>query len=257
MILVQGRESAFIRELLAHFSSLGLEARAVGPDDHLFTEATTSKAKCVVGVGLGLTEAEQAAQARALTAAATSPVAPKIVLLTPARGDAEPIRALKRDGAPYVVVLAEGCLAVRDETLRGKTMWISTDILGDPPRVRTQDQLLDEVARAVDEEGPIGCEVAPLGSPLDELVRRAGGKVLATPNWLARLRAGLGKPAVFRDSTGAVKASVSLPLPAPPADPSAASARVPGVGLRLHGRPSRPLAWLSRLFAREHTSPQA
>jgi hypothetical protein len=206
MILVHGPDELLVRDVVGDLQQRGLAAERLPPDAHLFSEVQARTAGAVVGIlprHPRADEEEALNLAQDLIDASTAPPAPRVVLVTPAPPYALHVKALKRSGAPYVVIST----ATLEEfmwpgSVPKRTIWVARELLCAEHAVATRGGLLETVARAVAEKTQVGIELIPARVQLDSALRAAGARVRVVPSWLARFAALCLQPAFYCSSEG-------------------------------------------------------
>ncbi len=203
MILVHGPDEPLVRAIVGHLLALEHPAQALAADAHLFTEAIDKKASAVVGVlPAHANEDEALAEVAALVQASAAPRPPKVVLVTPGAREGAALRALRKSGAAYAIVPRTplGPLPAPGKPL--ETVWLARDLLAPEWAMETQPGLLRTVASALREDAPVGVEFAPEREGWDTVLRSAGYRVRAVPNWLALAAGRCGLRALYLSSAG-------------------------------------------------------
>jgi hypothetical protein len=206
MILVHGPDELLVRDVVGDLQQRGLAAERLPPDAHLFSEVQARTAGAVVGMlprHPRADEEEALNLAQDLIDASTAPPAPRVVLVTPAPPYALHVKALKRSGAPYVVISTPTLEEyIPSGYLPNRTTWVARELLGAEHAVATRGGLLEAVARAVADETPVGIELDATRVQLDRALRAAGVRVRAVPAWLARCAALCRQPALCCNEEG-------------------------------------------------------
>lgn len=206
MILVHGPDELLVRDVVGDLQQRGLAAQSLPSDAHVFSEVLAHQASAVIGVlprHPRADEEEAVGLVEGLVAAATAPSAPRVVLVTPAPPYALHVKALKRSGAPYVLISTQAFEEFPPPGYMPKRpTWVARELLGAEHAVATRGALLEAVARAVAEDAPLGAELAVERVRLDRALRAAGVRVRAVPSWLARAAALCRQPALYCDAEG-------------------------------------------------------
>jgi hypothetical protein len=206
MILVHSPDELLVRSVVRDLHERGLPALPVAPDSHVFSEVVAHTAQAVVGLlphDTRVAEDEAFEFVRELIAASSAPSAPRIVLVTPAPSHALHVQALRRSGAPYVVISTDKVVTLAPAAyLPRSTVWVDRALLCDAHAIATSAGLHETIARAVHDEAPLGVELGPAPVHWDAALRASSVPVVCGPSWLVRLAALVGRPALYRSADG-------------------------------------------------------
>lgn len=214
MILVHGPDELLVRDVVGDLQQRGLAAETLPPDAHVFSEVHARTASAVIGIlprRPRADEEEALSLVQGLIEASTAPPAPRVVLVTPAPPYALHVKALKRSGAPYVVISTPTLEEfIPPGYLTNRTIWVARELLRAEHAVATRGGLLEAAARAVADETPVGIELAATRVQLDSALRSAGMRVRVVPSWLAHCAALCRRPALFCNEDGQLVTCLGL-----------------------------------------------
>jgi hypothetical protein len=213
MILVQGNDASFVADVVGHLGQGGHQACGIAPDAHLFSELVAHRAHTVIGITAegGTADGEEHQElVDALIAASNAPTSPRVVLVTPEPVGSSRLRRLKQSGAPYVVVSSPGSRGVLTKPTEQRMIWLSRDLMEPEHAVVTKPALLCTIATAVSEETGTGIELAVPSTSWRDALGATGIRVLAVPNWLARLAYRCGAAALYVEK-GQARVAVGQP----------------------------------------------